>query len=241
MRSKPEGSEDSRPPSRRAGERGFWNGVFQLGPATLDPRPDSETLIEAALQHAQDPQRILDLGTGTGCLLISLLMEWPQAQGVAVDRAFHALTVARANARRHHVNARAQFLCGDWAGALRGAFDVIVSNPPYIAAHVLPTLESAVRENDPMLALDGGSDGLQAYRIILPQVRARMHRRSILVLEIGFDQRDSVTGLIQQHGLALRAAHKDLGGHTRALVAQQPEEAEGTGEAEASPHLQRIT
>jgi release factor glutamine methyltransferase len=206
------------------GRREFWSLDFEVTPAVLIPRPDSETLVEAALKEfgATPPARIIDLGTGSGCLIISLLTEWREATGVAVDISPAALDIARRNASRLGTAARMTFDCRDFATACDERFDLVVSNPPYIADRVIETLEPDVRAFEPFLALSGGADGLEAYRqlartlpgLLLPQGRA--------FLEIGFDQAESVTGILENQGLRVIRIVKDLGGHDRVVAARLP-------------------
>jgi release factor glutamine methyltransferase len=208
------------PVSRIVGHRHFWTLDLAVTPDTLDPRPDTETLIEAAIAAIPDrkiPLTILDLGTGTGALLIALLSEYPEAAGVGVDLSPGALEVARTNAFSHGVGARAAFRQGSWADGLTGPFDLIVSNPPYIEKGDLAGLPPEVREHDPMLALDGGTDGLDAYRAILPALCGLMTASSLAILEIGAGQGDAVVAIAQDHGLKPTERRRDLGGIERAL------------------------
>ncbi len=164
------------PVARITGEREFWSLSFALGAATLVPRPETETIIEAALEQIGDRRRaltVLDLGIGSGAILAALLTELPNARGVAIDRSEAALAIARANLKRFSLHDRVTYVCGDWATALAGAFDLIVSNPPYVASAELALLSPEVREHDPLLALDGGQDGLNAYRAIVNQIADR--------------------------------------------------------------------
>ena len=163
------------PVARILGEREFWGLPFELTAETLVPRPDTETIVETALSLFPDrhaPLRLVDLGTGSGCLLVALLHELPQAIGVGIDRSPDAVRTARSNARRNGVGSRSLFVVSDWASAIGGGVDLIVSNPPYIASDVVESLDLDVREHDPRLALDGGADGLDAYRIILARGEA---------------------------------------------------------------------
>lgn len=214
------------PVARLLGHKEFWGLYFELAPSSLVPRPDSETLITAGLDHLRQrglrAPRLLDLGTGPGTLLLPLLHECPQAFGVGIDRDEETLQVAQRNAQRFGVGARACFVRGDWAGALgTGGFDLIVSNPPYIRSNDIAGLAPEVRVHDPHLALDGGIDGLVAYRQILRQVRALMRRGSVLLLEIGDDQDVAVSALVRAHGLAAEPeAVKDLGGRARMIRAR---------------------
>ncbi len=156
------------------GYREFWSLRFAVSPTTLIPRPESETLIEArwAFRVHPEARRILDLGTGTGCLLIAALTEFPEAFGVGVDRSPDAVRLARDNAVRLGVAGRAGFMCGDWGEALTGRFDLVLSNPPYVESGVIPGLMPEVARFEPRAALDGGPDGLDAYRRLIPALSA---------------------------------------------------------------------
>ena len=155
--------------------REFWGLPFRLSPETLVPRPDTETVVETALDLLPDrqaPLRIVDFGTGSGCILVALLHELPQATGLGIDLSPGALATARTNADENGVGGRCHFALSRWADAVSGPFDLIVSNPPYIASGVIPTLDEEVREHDPRLALDGGPDGLEPYRHPVKRGRA---------------------------------------------------------------------
>ncbi|MEH3148462.1 MAG: peptide chain release factor N(5)-glutamine methyltransferase [Methylobacterium frigidaeris] len=209
------------PVARILGAWEFWGLPFRLGPDTLVPRPDTETVVEAALSLHPAPGgalRVLDLGTGSGCLLVALLSEWPRARGVGIDRSGPALRLARENARRNGVGDRAVFAAGDWGAALAGPFDVVVSNPPYIAAAVIDGLDPAVRDHDPRLALDGGGDGLDAYRAILAQAPGLLAPGGVLLVEIGYDQEAALAALAPASGLRVEAVRRDLAGHPRVVV-----------------------
>jgi release factor glutamine methyltransferase len=209
------------PVARILGEREFWGMPFRLSPETLVPRPDTETVVRSALAALPDrsaPLTVLDLGTGSGCLLIALLHEFPAARGLGTDRSEGALRTARANAARNGVLERALFARCDWATAVRGPFGLVVSNPPYIATRVVESLAPEVREHDPGLALDGGPDGLDAYRAILAAAASLVAPDGLLTLEIGFDQADSVAALARQQGLAVSALDHDLSGQPRCLA-----------------------
>ena len=178
------------PVARMVGEKEFWGLTFKIGPDTLVPRPDSECIVEAALEVVPDkaaPLRILDLGTGTGCLLLALLSELPNARGVGIDISGGALDVARANAASLELGARAMFARGNWTEGIEGPFDIIISNPPYIPAGDIDALMTDVREHDPLRALDGGADGLDCYRIILKQAPALLAEGGHVVLETAPD------------------------------------------------------
>ena len=183
------------PVSRIIGHREFWGLPFSLSPHTLDPRPETELLVEAVLDYvraeglANSRLRVLDLGTGSGCLLGALLSELPLSTGVGVDRSEEALSIARENLRRLGLLKRASFLCADWAGSLGdGSFDIIVCNPPYIGSSEIAGLEVEVKDFDPCLALDGGEDGLEAYRAILTQVFRVLRNKGFLIFETGYRQ-----------------------------------------------------
>jgi release factor glutamine methyltransferase len=176
------------PVARITGEKEFWSLRFALGADTLVPRSETEIIVEAALGEIEDKQRalrILDLGTGTGAILAALLMELPNAHGIAADKSEAALRVARSNLRNLSLDRRVSYICGDWASAIDGTFDLIVSNPPYIMSKELALLSPEVRDHDPLLALDGGQDGLDAYRTIINQLCKRLAKDGIAVLELG--------------------------------------------------------
>lgn len=211
------------PVARILGAWEFWGLPFALVPETLVPRPDTETVVEAALAALPDRRaasRILDLGTGSGCILVALLTELPNAVGIGLDRSEPALRAARANAAANGVGGRALFVCGDWCDALRGPFDLVVSNPPYIAAGTIAGLDREVVEHDPLPALDGGADGLDAYRQILGSLEpGRVLRPGApAVLEIGYDQGQAVREIGVAAGLHFAGLSRDLAGRDRALT-----------------------
>jgi release factor glutamine methyltransferase len=212
------------PLSRIVGEREFWGLAFRLSPETLDPRPDSETLVEAVLKRLPEPSaplRCLDLGTGTGCLLLALLSEFPRASGIGIDIADGAVRAARDNAAALGLAGRARFVVGDWANAVAGPFDAIVANPPYIAAAALAALPSEVAAYDPHLALDGGADGLAAYRAIAADLPRLLARDGLFAGEIGDGQADTVAALLAAAGLAIDGVVPDLAGIARCIVARR--------------------
>lgn len=204
------------------GEREFWSLPFMVSPDVLIPRPDSETVVETALTHLGDPGRplrILDLGTGSGCLLLALLSECHKAFGVGLDRSQAALRVARANAARLGLASRSAFVCGDWGGSLgSGRFDVIVANPPYIDAQSLLRLDPTVRCFEPTGALCGGADGLEAYRQLAPQLPRLLIPAGFAVIEIGEGQRQAAGSILGAHGVTAFGVGRDLGGRERCLV-----------------------
>lgn len=217
------------PVARILGTREFWSLDFALNAATLVPRPDSETLVAAALQEiggaADRWLRILDLGTGSGCLLLALLSELPAATGVGVDCDETALAAAGGNARRLGLQGRAEFRAGDWFAALDAAgevaprFDVILSNPPYVETGAIAGLMPEVAEYGPRRALDGGADGLEAYRRIIAGVPDFLAPGGVFLVELGAGQKNAVATMLQDSGLALRAVYNDLAGVPRALSA----------------------
>jgi release factor glutamine methyltransferase len=209
------------PVSRILGVREFWGLTFELTGATLDPRPDTETLVEQALRlrHPGHAARILDLGTGTGCILLSILSGWPEATGVGVDLAPVAVATASRNAERLGLSARAQFQQGSWADGVAGPFDVIVSNPPYISDTEMATLSPEVRDFDPELALRAGDDGLAAYRAIAPQLKPLLAPDGTVLLEVGMGQAESVAEILAAHELPRAAFYRDLAGIARVVAA----------------------
>ena len=210
------------------GEREFWGRAFRVTPDVLDPRPETETLVEAAL-GGPPAGRLLDLGTGSGCLLVTLLAEWPEATGVGVDVSPAALAVARENAERHGVEERATFHRGDWCAGLEGRFDLIVSNPPYIADDELAQLAPEVREHEPRLALAGGPDGLDAYRRLAPELPRLLSPGGRVLLEVGAGQAAAVVTILDEAGLAVGGIRCDLGGHGRVVEASLRQNRTATG------------
>lgn len=211
------------PVARIAGAADFYGRRFILNAATLVPRPETELLVEqglAALSGKTRP-RVLDLGTGTGCIAISLLAELPAASGVAVDASAEALEAVETNAVRYGVSARLILRHGDWYAPLAPGdrFDLIVSNPPYIETAVIPTLMPEVREHDPYLALDGGDDGLNAYRAIIAGAAAHLAPGGSLILEIGSTQAGAVVALCEAQGFVKPRVERDLAGLDRAIIA----------------------
>lgn len=207
------------PISRITGRRAFWSLDLALGPDTLDPRPDTETVVAAALAAAPPrPLRILDLGTGSGCILLALLGERPDAFGIGIDRSEGAVGVARANAHALGLAGRAAFLVGDWATAIAGRYDLIVSNPPYIPTREIAGLPTEVSAHDPHAALDGGEDGLDAYRRLMPAIARLLAEDGVGAVEIGWGQAAAVSALAREAGLAPRAAARDLAGIERCVT-----------------------
>jgi release factor glutamine methyltransferase len=214
------------PLSRILGTREFFGLNFSLNPATLDPRPDTETLVEVALQRLSEapapvPFRLLDLGTGTGAIMLALLSRLPAAQGLGIDLAPAAVEMARENAARLGMGDRAAFQVGDLLTGLDGCYDAIVSNPPYIASAVIGTLDPEVRLFDPVLALDGGVDGLDFYRRIAGDAPARLIEGGLLALEVGAGQAAAVAELLADAGMGGIRTRKDLAGTERVVSARK--------------------
>jgi release factor glutamine methyltransferase len=213
---------DHEPVAHLLGTAGFWSMPFAVSPATLIPRPDSETLVEAAL--AAFPQRgavrrVLDLGTGTGCLLLAVLSEFPAASGLGVDLVPEAAALARRNAAALGLERRACFVAGSWGDALAGGgFDLVLSNPPYVEADAIAGLAPDVARHEPRSALDGGTDGLDAYRALMPAIRRLLTPSGRAVVELGQGQRTGAESLAAGAGLRPVGCRADLGGVERALL-----------------------
>jgi len=223
------------PVSRICGIREFWGHCFAIGPAVLDPRPDTETLVETALTIAarhgfgSGPARILDLGTGSGCILLSLLSELTEAWGVGVDIDPHAIETASDNAKRLGLAKRVSFLCADWCSALNGSFDLILANPPYIRRKDIDALDPEVRIYDPALALDGGDDGLRAYKDIVASGQSMLKPGGWILLEAGVGQADEIVQLFDSYGWldadAKACVFRDLSGLNRVVAIKRQAQA----------------
>jgi len=208
------------------GRQGFWTLDLEVSRATLIPRADSETVVEAALAAwptRDGVARVLDLGTGTGCLLLAALAEFPRAWGLGVDLSPAAAALAARNARAHGLGGRAAFLCGDWVEAVavaapQAGFDLVLSNPPYIESAAVAGLMPEVARHEPARALDGGADGLAAYRRIVADLPRLLAPGGVAVLELGIGQDVAVAALARAAGLRTRGLQRDLGGVARALV-----------------------
>ncbi len=200
------------------GRRAFWNIELEVGPGALVPRPDSETLIAAAIEHfagSDRPKRILDLGTGPGTLLLAALDQWPRATGIGIDASDAALDYARANAKRLEIAPRATFRRGDWAKGISERFDLVLINPPYVAEDA--DLGPGVAEFEPAEALFAGADGLDDYRRLAPEIARLLAPLGLAAIEIGFDQGETAAEVFRSAGLKPRLAF-DLGGRPRALL-----------------------
>ncbi len=203
------------------GRREFWSLAFKVTADTLDPRPDSETLVQAVLDQAPDQSaalRLIDFGAGTGCLLLALLHELPNATGVGVDTSESALAVATENARALGLTERAMFQRGDWDDGIEPAFDIVLSNPPYIPSGDIDGLQPEVASFEPRLALDGGADGLDAYRRLAPAAARLLRSDGLAAFEIGTGQGDSVRRIMAPSGLRHIATARDLAAVERCLL-----------------------
>jgi release factor glutamine methyltransferase len=214
----------SEPVSRILGSREFWGLPFKISPAVLDPRADTEILIETVLSafasRRHEPLRVLDLGTGSGAILAALLSELPSAFGLGLDKSIAACRIARENLAALGLAARGHVIQGSWTAPLRGPFDVIVSNPPYITTAELGDLARDVRDYDPMAALDGGADGLEPYRLIIPALPLLLAPGGGVAFEIGATQSQPVSALLGAVGLESAGIKTDLAGHDRVVFSR---------------------
>jgi release factor glutamine methyltransferase len=214
------------PMSHILGRRGFWTLNLKVTADTLDPRGDTETLVEAVLKRLPDraaPLKVVDFGTGTGAILLALLSELPNATGVAVDKSPAALEVARENSIAHGLSVRTRFLLSDWGRDLDERFDVIVSNPPYIPDQDIDGLEPEVARYEPRLALAGGADGLDCYRQLVPHMARLLNPDGIAAVEVGKGQAEAVAALFRQYGITVLALEQDLAGVQRCVVGGRQE------------------
>jgi release factor glutamine methyltransferase len=225
------------PVSRILGRKEFWSLTLDVTPDVLVPRPDTETVVEAALDYVVrrglrlDTLRILDIGTGSGALLLALLQELRNARGIGTDLSAAALQVARGNAERLGLDSRASFVVCNIVDGLKDGFDLIVSNPPYIARGAIPRLEPEVRDYDPRLALDGGADGLDAYRAIAAAAPPLLAPGGRLIVELGAGQSAPVTALFEAAKINVLSLRDDLGGIPRVLIAGMGGNSPGNGTA----------
>jgi release factor glutamine methyltransferase len=212
------------PVSQILGRREFWGLDFHVTRDVLDPRPDSETLVAGVLAAIPDrgaPLRIVDFGTGSGCLLLSLLHELPNATGLGIDVSPPALKIAQQNADALGLASRAAFRLGSWAKGIAETFDILISNPPYIESGVVPGLEPEVADYDPLLALDGGADGLDAYRALIPDLAHLAMKDALVALEVGVGQDVAVSQLLAGAGFGSIAVLPDLGGIGRVVTGRK--------------------
>jgi release factor glutamine methyltransferase len=211
------------PISKIIGRRAFWNNFFMVDSRVLDPRPDSETLVEAVLKDFQEPSKIkgelkiLDLGVGSGCLLLTLLGIFNRAKGLGVDIDPGALAVAKANSMSLEIE-NAEFILNNWNDGLEGAFDLVLSNPPYIKSGDIISLDDEVRFYDPKIALDGGEDGLACFRYIAANIKKNLTAESRIYIEVGQGQSEDVAEIFERNNFKLLRIEKDLRGISRVLV-----------------------
>jgi release factor glutamine methyltransferase len=213
------------PVSHIIGRKGFWKILLQVNKNVLTPRPETEVIVDEVLKAfpEQMPFHMLDLGVGSGTILLAVLAERPAAKGLGIDVSEEALAVARENAANLGLDGRAALLRGDWTSGLGDAsFDLVVSNPPYIATHVIDTLEPEVRDHEPRLALDGGPDGLDAYRVLAGEILRVLKPGAMFAVEIGYDQSQAVEGLFRQAGADNVRTIKDLSTHDRVVTGSKP-------------------
>ena len=209
------------PVSRILGTRGFWNLTLKINLSSLDPRPDSEILTESILKTFPDKAanlKFIDFGTGTGCLLLSALNEFPNSSGVGVDISKECIKLARENAALNGLSRRALFIESDWGREVTDKFDIIIANPPYIQSDAISSLDPEVKNFDPHIALNGGQDGLSCYRKLAPQFVEVLKKRGLVFLEIGYNQRESVSNIMEGSGLKCHQINQDLGNRDRCLV-----------------------
>jgi release factor glutamine methyltransferase len=207
------------PVDRILGKAEFWGLPFYISPDVLSPRPETELIVERALETylESEPKRVLDLGTGSGCILISLLKEWETSTGVGVDISDSALKMAKKNAALNLVEDRCTFIKSDWGSELKESFDLIVSNPPYIPNLDIESLAKEVKNHDPILALDGGFDGLQSYKKIFLQILSLLKPSGIALFEIGINQQEDIMRIVEESGVSVKRINRDLAGIPRVV------------------------
>ena len=214
----------SEPVSQILGYKEFWSLKFEVTSDVLTPRPDSETVIEAIMKHIKkptDPLRVLDLGTGSGCLLLALLSECPNAEGVGVDIEKSAALLAQRNAERLSLNHRSAFVVSDWGESVDSKFDIIISNPPYISTSQVNNLSPEVALYEPRCALDGGLDGLDSYRTLFPFTKSALVSGGLAFFEISYDQQEVIKTLAKAYGLGFLGFQSDIAGIARVAILRQ--------------------
>ena len=213
---------DGKPVSKIISTRSFWNYEFYINSSTLDPRPDSEVLVETALEACEllnkNDVKILELGVGSGCILLSIIEEVSGAEGWGIDIDYEAVKVAKINSINMEISEKVNFLVSDWTKSIQGKFDIIISNPPYIKSKQIESLQKEVKCYDPTIALDGGEDGLDCYKLIIENITKLMNKNTFLIFEIDFWQGDKIITLSQENNLKFVSMKKDLSGKDRCLI-----------------------
>ena len=211
---------EGKPVSKIIYKRAFWKSDYYINENVLDPRPDSETIIETAIKFSfkEKFENVLDLGTGSGCLITSIIAEFPLSFGVGVDISFNAIKVASRNSKNLNLDNRIQFIVSDWFNSIKGKFDLIVCNPPYIESSKISLLPNEVKLYDPHGAIDGGIDGLNSYRTIASEISQFINPNGKIIFEIGFSQEHQVINIMKQYGFINLLKVKDLSNIVRCLV-----------------------
>ena len=213
---------NGKPVSKIISKRAFWDDEFYINSSTLDPRPDSEILVESALEVNKlinkEKINILELGVGSGCILLSLLNEINGSMGIGVDKDINALKVAQSNAINLRISHKVSFITSNWTKSIKGKFDIIISNPPYIKSSEIIYLQKEVKNHDPLIALDGGEDGLGCYREIMKTIKPLMYKNSFLLFEIDSWQGNKIIELSKKNYLKFFSIKKDLSGKERCII-----------------------
>jgi len=211
-----------KPISRILSNRSFWDSEFYINSSTLDPRPDSEVLVSSAIELAksinEEEIKVLELGVGSGCILLSILKEVSNSFGVGIDMSHNAIKVAQKNSNRLNLENRVKFIVSNWTNALKANFNLIISNPPYIKSSEIQYLQKEVKDHDPLIALDGGNDGLNCYKLILKNIDNYMASESFLLFEIEGNRSDELIKISKNKPLSLFCIKKDLSGKMRCLI-----------------------
>lgn len=213
---------NGKPVSKIISKRAFWDAEFYINSSTLDPRPDSEILVESALEVNKlinkEKINILELGVGSGCILLSLLNEINGSMGIGIDKDINALKVAQSNAINLRISNKVSFIASNWTKSIKGKFDIIISNPPYIKSSEIIYLQKEVKNHDPLIALDGGEDGLGCYKEIMETIKPLMNKNSFLLFEIDSWQGNKIIELSKKNYLKFFSIKKDLSGKERCII-----------------------